>query len=842
MKKWIITALLFLSISPILCAFTTVDAETVEQYTLVKEGVSQCAIVLPPNATTSMEYGANDVKEHLKLMSGADVPIYKQKRDSDLPVKYPGLIMLANGPVKEENCDSAEELRITTKPGKPWIIRIYGDRNRGAMYGCYAFLQDVLGCRWFTNSISRIPKQKTITVGTLNIHQRPSFELRDPYYWESLVSTKWILRNRINGSQCRIPTACKIQYGSMIAHTMFKLVPPKKYFDSHPEYFSLVNGKRVPDRQLCLTNPAVLKIAIAGVKQWLKKNPAANIVSVAQMDNEGGACQCENCRKIKEREDSESGPILEFVNAIAKEIGKEYPNVLIETLAYNYSAKSPKYVKPLPNVRVRLCTAWNCKAHRLDGNCCKNSIDTYQNLLAWNKITQQLYIWDYNTEFNDYMLLHPSLDYTKTIFDIFHKVGVIGVFMQGSYQSPSGSLAEIKAYLCARLMWDCTLNPDKILKEYIDGVYGKSAPIISEWITLIHSPFKQNTSEKKHLGIYDKPNAAFLTKEILDKSDELIEKALAVSADEPLVLEEIGKIRMWVDYTRIAQIKLQTTVQKGKYTYGVSNKNLDRIDRWLESLKHYNVTHLREGKLCDLSNILTHKTAEMNCLSLENNNLRLDILPTLGGKIAQLRDKKNGVNLMLSPESIFHKDNGGYEEYVIEKKRGPEFWKINYVYSIHNNSIILKGTTPTGREITKQFTLDGNKLFLKTSVKNGTDQPISVKIWESPQFSLQDFKDAHVSFDKIDGDTITLSPKDFSINWSELSKEYKGNSIPSGKVVLKIKNTTITNEFKPENLDYFHVWNNGGRPTKVLKLELFAKRVILQPNETTSFEQHWLIE
>jgi len=842
MKKMNIAASLIVAVNSFLCASGTVDSDAIEQYTLVKDGVSQCAIVLPHNATASMEYGANDLSKHLNLMSGAEVAIYKQKSDLDLPVKYAGLIMLANAPVKGASCVGGEDLWITSKPGKPWIIRIYGDSKRGVMYGCYAFLQDVLGCRWFTSSISKIPSQKTIVVGSLNIHQKPSFELRDPYYWESLVNTEWIVRNRINGSQCKIPVGCKVTYGSMIAHTMFRLVPPKKYFDSHPEYFSLVNGQRVSDRQLCLTNPDVLKIAIAGVKQWIKSHPDADIVSVAQMDDEGGACQCENCMKIKEKEGSESGPILAFVNAVALEVGKEYPDVLIETLAYNYSAKPPRHVKPLPNVRVRLCPAWSCKAHSLDSNCCKNSTDTYQNLLAWSKITDQLYIWDYNTEFNDYMLLHPSLNYTKTVFDVFKKVGVIGIFMQGSYQSPGASLAEIKAYLCARLMWDCEQNTDDILNEYIEGVYGKSAPIIKEWIALIHSPFEQNTGTEKHLGIYDKPNAAYLTKEILDKSDELMDKALTVSADEPLVLDEIGKIRMWIDYTRIAQIKFQTDIKGNKYTYGVSNKDLDRIDRWMGSLKHYKITHLREGVPYDLSNILTHENADIDSLSLENDKLRLDVLPTLGGKIARLLDKKNGVDLMLPPESIFHKDKGGYEEYVVEKKRGSEFWKIKYDCSIDNNTIIMKGISPAGREVTKQFTLDGNKLSLKTLVKNVTTQPIPVKIWECPQFALQDFKDVHISFDKIGGGTVMLDAKDLSINWSELSKEYKDSSIPAGKVVLKLKNTTIINQFNSKKLDMFHVWNNGGRPTKMIKLEIFCKPVILQPNETTSFEQLWVIE
>lgn len=808
-------------------------------YTLVENGISKCAIVLPHDATAPMEYGATDLSKHLKLMSGAAVVIYKQKNDADFPGNYAGLIVLTNAPAEGEPRVGGEEFRITSQPGTPWIIRIYGDNKRGTMYGCYALLQDVLGCRWFTSTTSKIPKKTTIVVGNLNVHQKPSCELRDPYYWEALVNTEWIVRNRVNGSQCKVDDAVggKVIYGTMIAHTMLWLVPPDQYFDTHPEYFSLVNGQRVRDRQLCLTNPDTLKICIARIKQLIKDNPRADIFSVSQMDNEAGACQCENCLKVKTAEGAESGPILTFVNAVAKEIGKEHPNVLIETLAYNYSQTPPKHVKPLPNVRIRLCIPWTCKAHSLDSACSK---DTYQDLLAWSKITNQIYIWDYNTEFNDYMLLHPSLNYTKTAFSVFNKTGVVGVFMLGSYQSPGGALAEIKSYLCARLMWDHTQNPDDILNEYIDGVYGKSAPLIKEWIALIHSPFAKNDGVRI-MGIYDSPNSVYLTKAILDQSDELMKTAAAVSADDPVVLDEIGKIRMWIDYTRIAQLKLRCEVNGGKYTYGVGASDLDRIDRWMASVKHYQVTHVAEAFPCAGLDILTRKNAELPCLSLDNDKLRLDVVPALGGKIVRLLDKKNGVDLMLPPESVFHKAEGGYEEYIVETQGGAEFWGIHYDGGIAGNTITLQGRSSAGREVTRRFTLGGNTLVLKTTVKNTTAQPLPVTIWTRPQFPLQDFKDVRLFFDKIGGGTVALEAKDFSINWSELTKKYEGNALPAGKVVCKLKGITLTIQFNPKTVGQFQVFNNGG-VTKWVSLELHGKPVILQPNETASLEQRWVIE
>ena len=100
-------------------------------------------------------------------------------------------------------------------------------------------------------------------------------------------------------------------------HTFNALVSPELYFDEHPEYFSLINGKRMKgEYQLCLTNPDVLRIAVESVRSWIKANPDATIMSVSQNDVYF-QCQCDNCRAVEEEEEAAIGPVLRFVNAVA---------------------------------------------------------------------------------------------------------------------------------------------------------------------------------------------------------------------------------------------------------------------------------------------------------------------------------------------------------------------------------------------------------------------------------------------------------------------------------------------------------------------------------------------
>ena len=61
----------------------------------------------------------------------------------------------------------------------------------------YGFLQDHLGCRWFTPGCMKIPKQRTVTLGDIRDRQRPAFVWRatnPAMHWDA----SWTARNRLN--------------------------------------------------------------------------------------------------------------------------------------------------------------------------------------------------------------------------------------------------------------------------------------------------------------------------------------------------------------------------------------------------------------------------------------------------------------------------------------------------------------------------------------------------------------------------------------------------------------------------------------------------------------------
>ena len=111
-------------------------------------------------------------------------------------------------------------------------------------------------------------------------------------------------------------------------------------------------------------------------------------------------------QKLEEEEGSPAGPLLHLVNYVAAKVGKQYPHVAIDTLAYQYTRQPPRHVKPLPNVIVRLCSIECDFAHPLTA---KSNRTFAEDIRGWSKLCRRLYIWDYTTNFGHYIQPHPNL-------------------------------------------------------------------------------------------------------------------------------------------------------------------------------------------------------------------------------------------------------------------------------------------------------------------------------------------------------------------------------------------------------------------------------------------------
>jgi len=293
----------------------------------------------------------------------------------------------------------------------------------------------------------------------------------------------------------------------------------------------------------------VLKLAIACVRQWLKEHPEATIISVSQNDT-GNWCQCETCKALDDAEGSPAASLLRFVNAIAEDIEHDYPHIRIDTLAYQYTRKPPKTLRPRQNVIVRLCSIECCFAHPL-ATCSSDANRRFRDdIIAWEPVAPKLYVWDYTPNFAHYQQPFPNFDALQPNVRFYVEHRVKGLFEQGNSSSGGGGeLGPLRAYLLAKLLWDPTTDLQAHTREFLSAYYGQAAPNLRSYLDLLESQVRDG---KTHAHIYDSPRAPYLNDAFLQAADSLLAEAEQKAENETVRFRvQVARLPIW--YVQLAR-------------------------------------------------------------------------------------------------------------------------------------------------------------------------------------------------------------------------------------------------------------------------------------------------
>lgn len=499
---------------------------------LFRKGKSDYTIVLPVNASKSEKTAAKEFQKYVFEISGVKLNIIEGAGSYG---KHIFIGYNSKVPVYRTMKQYGAEDEGFTYKKEGHDLFIYGGRHRGTMYGVFSFLENELGVRWYTPKVTVVPKRKRYKIPALDHSENPAMKIRfTDYYATTVGGTKveWSARNKENMKFVGQENAYGDIYGFNRSHTMGIFVPASKYFKTHPEYFALKGGKRIPNGQLCLSNPEVLKICIREMKNDIETRSTALFHSLSQNDNYE-YCECERCKAIEKKYGGHSGIIIWFVNQVADAIKGEYPQALLNTFAYQYSVKPPIGIKPRDNVAVVLATTGCCLAHPFGERCKEYPYDNnafMDNLIGWSKICDKLFVWEYVVN-----VKHPLLPFVNTpafgsSIQTFSDNKVWGMFAEARLNADGGSFAEMKNWVFLKLMWNPKLNTDDLVKDFIYGYYGKSALYIWKYYKLCKSLINKDT----HFYIRQECSDPMFTEAFVDKAMSLMNKALAAADDKCL--------------------------------------------------------------------------------------------------------------------------------------------------------------------------------------------------------------------------------------------------------------------------------------------------------------------
>ncbi|MBI9035502.1 MAG: DUF4838 domain-containing protein [Bacteroidales bacterium] len=550
--------------------------------TLIQKGKTQHKIFIPKNADSTDRNAAQVLQNHLQQITQVLMPIQGS------PDIEPHSLMISLTPISTDSISDyntllSEDGFLITHTGQSLILK--GGNKKGLLYAVYTLLEH-WGCRYYSPEMKSIPNLKTLYLPEINTIENPIIKHRETNFVNHFTP-EFMDWHKLDDHR---------QEWGMWVHTFDRLISSDSYFNAHPEYFSLVNGKRIPNGQLCLSNPEVLNTLVENLRPEIIAHPEYSHWSVSQNDHYN-ACECDNCKKEYETYGGYSGALIHFINQVAA----EFPDKIISTLAYQYTRQAPTHIKPAHNVNIVLCTIEFNRSMPLPDD--PRSEAFTKDLDDWAAITDDILIWDYTVQYRNLVSPFPNHKVLQANIQFFTEHGAYKMFQQAS-GSLWSDFRELKQYTLAKLLWNPDVNIDSIKNEFINAYYGDAAPFLSQYLNDLHQELDK-VKQDHFLSIYGYPHDAvgnFLRPEMLKQYSHLFDLAENAVAKDSLLLHRVRKTRLPLEFA-ILDISLHNindtlsfvSTKEGKRH--INQQMKQRLEQFTNRALAYGISRLEEHGL-----------------------------------------------------------------------------------------------------------------------------------------------------------------------------------------------------------------------------------------------------
>jgi hypothetical protein len=524
--------------------------------------VNNWIIILPQEPTLTEEFAASELQKYIGRMTGRPVSV---KNDSVAPeneylfiIGAPKRNRLAGRYLSQqqfEHCFSGSEGFMIKAFGSSLLLAGHGnnliEESRATLYSVYELLERYLGCAFVAygkpgSDIGEfVPAIDTIDIADIEyIKQKADLPYRsaivqfdgnnkfnaDANHKLTPSFIDWMAKNRLNrihlclGSYHVLKNrgvleelkkrGIMLQVGHHDSGTFF--LPPKgneyfleKYFDTHPEYFKLLeNGSRyLPITkwrgQLVydMRNTDCIRQFADNIKKWIKDNPLVDVIDIWPYDSVDKQCTCDKCMSYSKMEN-----YAHFVNEIAKLVRADYPHVKICMIVYEDLRRPPKDLKLDDGVLVQVST-WGGEYDpslpnfgqvlrsfgKKDGGGLRGT-EVEEYAMGWSQIAENVVYYDYYmTNFGSEQVYCPMADEICSIYEHFSQTG---------YCRGAGSQMEaynlwnylFNFYVHGRKGYDVSLTFEELLERFV-RIFGKGGYYIKQYISYVEDFYEGQESD-----------------------------------------------------------------------------------------------------------------------------------------------------------------------------------------------------------------------------------------------------------------------------------------------------------------------------------------------------------
>ena len=534
---------------------TPVEKPVENSLHLVRGGRAVATIVIPDTASYWTQQAARWLQSYCQKATGGLLPIVSEtSAPSSGAVISIGHTKLARQDhidlegVRWDGCKmrvKGDRLYLIGRDVKPAFQNATSHIADGNCRAVVTFLEDHLGIRWFLPGSQGewIPRRDDLRVPrSLARTFNPAFAFssgRFPYgshgHWLDNITPAAIANNY----RCGISATSG-------GHSYYGMVPSAKHFPRDPTMFALIDGKRTAEgNHLCSTHPEVQRLLVRGLREQFDKG--FDVVTLGQEDGYA-RCQCANCEKLDNYRFSASqmswrdfqrlalreSPcerLFLLHKSVIDEVHKSHPEAIVLLSAYAPTAWPSRRIKTwgekvwveLTNQDPEIVQSWKGKSGGTTG-----------------------YVYWFDIQLPMGMDVHATPAEAARRIRYLHQNGFLGLYhfpeTNFGFQGPV-------IYALGKLMGDPDLDPDMLVQEYCQGVYGKAAASMLQFYQLLYEvhehrfPFRLRqggmwpqwlTTADLYLMLY--------TPDVLTELNERLRRAEAEA--------DTRRARGWVRHTR----------------------------------------------------------------------------------------------------------------------------------------------------------------------------------------------------------------------------------------------------------------------------------------------------
>jgi len=621
------------------------------RYWIVKDGKPAAVVVIPQNASPVELFAAQELVHYVKESTGARLPMLTKA-----PARATSIII--GGPHRQTSATvliSRSSFRDLLPKPDAFLIRTRENKvllaggqgrdareERGTLYAVYAFLEEVLGCIF--TGIGRfgedIPHHKNVALPSINRVELPDMDIRgfvlqfEVDQPRTLLLLDWMAKNRMNSILLRGQHVRPFleKFGEEVAkrgiqieaghHSFYFWVPPEgneywpePYFKTHPEYYSLIDGKRTYgfsvkkagviryiDGQLCLTNPDLVPLIADHMIDFLNRYPSVKILDLWPQDQSRLRvwCECPNCTAIIPKDAKSETPLyLTFLNAVAELLSRSHPNCLVSGIAYQMTGSPPREFTLHPNIIMTLAP-YRCYAHDLADPDSRLNRRYFSNLTGWCRIARGVQLYEYYMGvFGNRHRIHPLFRSFQGDFPLYKRLGVKGFHTQGG--AYNFWTYQFNFYAAAQMAWDTSLKLEDVLHRFCVANFGEEAAPFMENFYRLQAERLSALPEYRPDGLPGDAFYKWFNAETREKCRQFLDKAKELAkghAAERLRMTEAAfhyseLIALQHELYELAEKSFQEgDVIKALQFLKESDKTLDEIEAHREAYRDQCVFHL----------------------------------------------------------------------------------------------------------------------------------------------------------------------------------------------------------------------------------------------------------